>query len=117
VLPRRFLCSNAKRPAPFTQPASVADPQPGTRPAPELARHELVEAERDARPAPEPEKDHQEGMPPDPREPVAVLADILGRDATEFSALELQRRNLVNADHLAVLNVFQLPMAAVCQAG
>jgi AAA domain/TrwC relaxase len=88
----------------FTQPAQVADPQPGTRPASELARHELVEAERDARRAPDPEKGHPEGMPPDPREPAAVLADIIERDATEFSALELQRRNLINADHLAALN-------------
>ena len=40
---------------------------------------------------------------PDPREPIAVLADILDRDGTQLSATETRQRNLANADHLAVL--------------
>ena len=41
---------------------------------------------------------------PDPREPIAVLADVLERDGAELSATGIKRRNLANADHLAVLN-------------
>jgi hypothetical protein len=33
-----------------------------------------------------------------------VLADVLGRDGVELSASQTRRRNLANADHLAVLN-------------
>jgi hypothetical protein len=33
-----------------------------------------------------------------------VLADILSRDGAELSATEIRRRNLANADHLAVLH-------------
>jgi hypothetical protein len=83
-----------------TTPAKVADPAPGTRPAPELARHERNQRERDgylpARPPTSPDG-------PDPREPIAVLADILDRDGAQLSATETSARNLANADHLAVL--------------
>ncbi len=41
---------------------------------------------------------------PDPREPIAVLADILDRDGAELSATEIRQRNLANADHLAILD-------------
>src|SRR5262249_3374234 len=40
----------------------------------------------------------------DPREPLAVLADVLQRDGSELSASEIRRRNLSNADHLGILN-------------
>ena len=40
----------------------------------------------------------------DPREPIAVLADVLGRDGAELSASEIRQRNLANADHLAILH-------------
>jgi hypothetical protein len=33
-----------------------------------------------------------------------VLADVLSRDGAELSATETRRRNLANADHLAVLH-------------
>jgi hypothetical protein len=83
-----------------TTPARVADPAPGTRPAPELERHERNRQEREGylptqRPAP------PGGA--DPREPIAVLADILDRNGAELSATETRQRNLANADHLAVL--------------
>jgi hypothetical protein len=85
----------------FTTPPKVADPQPGTRPAPELDRYERRRREREgflpACRAPEPGS-------PDPREALAVLADVLGRDGAELSASETRRRNLANADHLGILN-------------
>jgi hypothetical protein len=33
-----------------------------------------------------------------------VLADVLSHEGAELSATETQRRNLANADHLAVLH-------------
>ena len=74
-----------------------ADPQPGTRPDPELQRAERVEAER-AGYAPEepPEVEHE-------RESVAVMADAMERDDSELSASQYQRRQLSNADHLGIL--------------
>jgi hypothetical protein len=86
----------------FTTPARPADPRPGTRPAPELDRYDRARRERAGyQPAPlfgaQPDR-------PDQREPVAVLADILSRDGAEQSATETRRRNLANADHLAVLH-------------
>ena len=38
------------------------------------------------------------------RDPAAVLADVLARDGADKSASEIQRQNLRNADHLALLN-------------
>jgi len=85
-----------------TTPAKVADPAPGTRPAPELERDKRTQHERAGyllthRPA-----TRAQGGP-DPREPIAVLADILDRDGTQLSATETRQRKLANADHLAVL--------------
>jgi hypothetical protein len=85
----------------FTIPGRADDPRPGTRAAPELGRYERIWHERQGFPA-------SERTPgpggPEPREPVAVLADVLSRDGAELSATETRRRNLVNADHLAVLH-------------
>jgi AAA domain/TrwC relaxase len=85
----------------FTTPAKPADPHPGTRPAPELARYDRTQRERHGHhPAPA-------GLSPaglDPREPIAVLADVLERDGSELSASEIRQRSLSNADHLAILN-------------
>jgi hypothetical protein len=84
-----------------TTPAKASDPSPGTRAAPELERYDRHRQERAGylpaqRPAPP--------GGPDPREPISVLADILGRDGTQLSATETRGRNLANADHLAILN-------------
>jgi len=91
----------------FTTPARHADPAPSTRPAPELDRYERIRRECQGLLLPWP----AESGPgtPDPREPIAVLADVLGRDGAELSATETRRRNLANADHLAILN-------AICAA-
>jgi hypothetical protein len=85
----------------FTRPAKTADAAPGTRPAPELERHHRIQLERQGLPA---DPARQPSTGPDPRDPVAVVADVLDRDGAEESALETQRRNLANTDHLAMLN-------------
>jgi conjugative relaxase-like TrwC/TraI family protein len=85
-----------------TTPTRVADPAPGTRPAPELDRYEQRRQERAGYLPAHPNHGERDG--PDPREPIAVLADILDRDGTELSATQTRQRNLANADHLATLN-------------
>ena len=86
----------------FTEPARPADPQAGTRPAPELERHARIQAERAALSAPP--APPGSSTQPDPREPVAVIADALDRDGSEASALHTWDRALADADHLAVLH-------------
>ena len=74
---------------------------PGIRPAPGLQRYERVRHERRGFPA----SPHTNGPGgPEPREPIAVLADVLSRDGAELSATQTRRRDLANADHLAVLH-------------
>ena len=86
----------------FTTPARPADPQPGTRPAPGLGRYDRLRRERAGH--------HPGQLRPgspggaDPRQPAAVLADILGRDGAGLSATAVWQRNLANADHLAALH-------------
>ena len=84
------------------QPAKVADATPGTRPAPELARHERIERERAGLP------EQARILTPQEKElardPKAVLAEVLERDGTEYSALETKQRNLADEDHLAKLH-------------
>jgi conjugative relaxase-like TrwC/TraI family protein len=82
----------------------VADPTTGTRTAPEIARHEHREAHRAGETGP-----HIPDLEPDAPEPPArtamsVLAGILQRDGTEEAALEAQRHELSNADHLGRLH-------------
>ena len=84
------------------QPAKVSDPAPGTRPAPELARHERIERERAGLPEQERKLTPQEKELA--RDPKAVLAEVLERDGTEYSATEIRQRNLADADHLAKLH-------------
>jgi hypothetical protein len=86
----------------FTTPARPADPQPGTRPAAELGRYDRTWHEYDG---------YSPGLPgaaepgdPGLREPLAVLADVLGRDGAELSATQTRQRNLANADHLGILH-------------
>ena len=86
-----------------TTPAKVADPAPGTRPAPALERDKHIQQER-AGHLPAPRAANGALGAPGPREPIAVLADILDRDGTQLSATETRQRNLAGADHLAVLN-------------
>jgi hypothetical protein len=84
----------------FTVSPKLADPAPGPRPAPELARHDRISAERAGQPA-RPAKPVKADRA---REALGVLADVLERDGQELSASETWQRNLSNADHLAILN-------------
>ena len=85
----------------FTTPARPADPRPGTQPARELNRYDRIRHERQGF------LSAQAGAPgrgrTDPREPIAVLADVLDRDGAALSASATRQRNLANADHLGIL--------------
>jgi hypothetical protein len=86
----------------FTTPARPADPRPGTRPAPELDRYDRLRREPAGYPPCLPST-----ATPGPlrlREPIAVLADVLGRDGAELSATQTRQHNLANADHLGILH-------------
>lgn len=68
--------------------------KPGEMPAPELARHERLEAERAG----------QEAKPArDEHDAVNLLANVLSNDGRELSATEYRDQALANADHLALL--------------
>ena len=97
----------------FTRSARIADAEAGTRPAPELDRHQRTERERDGQPAGPtgPSGD------PEPRDAIAVAADILEHDGSQESALETRSRALASADHLAVLNAMWQGETAGYQAG
>ena len=77
----------------FTASPKTADPAPGPRPAPELARY-----------------DRRATTPGDlatsaaPGEALAVLAGVLGRDGQQRSATQTRSQALADADHLAILH-------------
>ena len=81
----------------FTLSPKIADPAPGPRAAPEIARYDRLQALLAGQPP--------AGSPsgPDPAA-IGVLADVLARDGQELSATQILRRNLSNADHLAILH-------------
>jgi hypothetical protein len=81
----------------FTLPAKPADPAPGPRPAPELARYDnlITPPAADTEPAAEPA-----GTP----DALGVLADVLGRDGQQLSATQTWHQALADADHLALLH-------------
>jgi conjugative relaxase-like TrwC/TraI family protein len=82
----------------FTTPTKLADPAPGARPAPELARYDRLTAQGES-PAP---GDRDED--PEVTTAMNVLAQIIaGRDGAEQSASQAWRQALSDADHLAVL--------------
>jgi hypothetical protein len=81
----------------ITPSPKLADPLPLARPAPELARFRQVERERQGHQTPHSAHgDLDEGM--------AVLADVLARDATDLAATEYRARERSNADHLGLLH-------------
>jgi hypothetical protein len=81
----------------FTLPAKLADPAPGPRPAPELARYDKLTAAAAARPAPAAE-------PAGTRDALGVLSDVLDRDGQELSASQTCQQALADADHLGILH-------------
>ena len=76
----------------FTASPKTADPAPGPRPAPELARY-------DRRAAPV-----GPAAAATPADPVTVLAGVLDRDGQQHSATQTRSQALADADHLAILH-------------
>ena len=78
----------------FTVSPKRADPVPGPRPAPELARYDKIHAERSGLPAP--------ATPPAPAgTALGVLAAVLDHDGQQHSATQTRNQALADADHLA----------------
>ena len=85
----------------YAQPPRVADVSAGTQAAPELARRERLVLERaglSGAPA-------QPADNPGPRDARSVVADVLERNDSQESALEVRDTELADADHLGRLDV------------
>jgi hypothetical protein len=82
----------------FTRSPERADPVPGRRPAPELARYDNNRAERPWRPRPRP------SHPPRRARRWPCRAAVLDRDGQLLSATQDRHRALAGADHLAILH-------------
>jgi len=80
----------------FTISPKRADPVAGPRPAPELARYDLITAQRPGEPA--------WTAAAGTRDALAVLAGVLTRDGQQLSASQIRRQALADADHLAILH-------------
>ena len=81
----------------FTASPKRADPVPGPRPAPELARYDKIHAERVGVSAPA-------TASAEPGTALSVLAAILDRDGQQHSASQTRSQALADADHLALLH-------------
>jgi hypothetical protein len=79
----------------FTASPKTADPVPGPRPAPELARYDR-RAIAPGGPAAPAASTSGEAM--------AVLAGVLGRDSQQHAATQVRDQALADADHLALLH-------------
>jgi len=81
----------------FTVSPKRADPVPGPRPAPELARYDKIDAERAGQSVPV-------TQPALPGTALGVLSAVLENDALQISATQTWNQALADADHLAVLH-------------
>jgi hypothetical protein len=72
----------------------LADPAPGPRPAPELARYDRIAAQHAA----------QQAAGTETKDALAVLAGVLDRDGQQPSASGTRQQARANADHLAILH-------------
>lgn len=81
----------------FTTTPKQADPAPGPRPAPELARYNQIYPERTGVRAPV-------APPAPPGTALAVLVGVLDRDGRQRSATQARNQALADADHLAILH-------------
>jgi hypothetical protein len=81
----------------FTVSPKLADPAPGPRPAPELARYDRITAQPATRPV-------SSGVAGQTKDALVVLAGVLERDGQQCSASQTRQRALADADHLAVLH-------------
>jgi conjugative relaxase-like TrwC/TraI family protein len=81
----------------FTVSPKLADPAPGPRPAPELARYDRVTTIRSGQlGASAGDGAHADAL--------GVLTGVLERDGQQLAASQIQRQALADADHLAILN-------------
>ena len=78
----------------FTLSPKLANPVPGPRPAPELARHDRLTAGPGDQPTPAAAT----------AEALTVLAAVLERDGQQLSATQTRNQALSDADHLALLH-------------
>jgi hypothetical protein len=81
----------------FTLSPKLADPAPGPRPAPELARYDKHATGQPAGP-------DLANEPAGTRDALGVLADVLDRDGQQPSATQTWQQALADADHLAILH-------------
>ena len=81
----------------FTASPKTADPAPGPRSAPELARYDRIHAKRADLPAPA-----NASAAPDTA--LGVLAAVLNHDGQQQSATQTRHQALADADHLAILH-------------
>ena len=79
----------------FTLSPKLADPAPGSRPAPELARYDRITADREGEPV---------IAAAETGDALRVLSGVLERDGQQSSASQTWHHALANADHLAILN-------------
>jgi len=79
----------------FTLSPRRADPAPGPRPAPELARYDRLTTRHDSAPA---------TAAAQTSDALTVLASVLDRDGQQSSASQTWQHALTDADHLAILN-------------
>jgi hypothetical protein len=87
-----------------TPDPKAADPRPGSRPAPEIERARKLESEYSGRTAlPGDSRLSQRKDAEQLESAQAVLADTFERDGAELSAIEYQRQQMSNADHLGIL--------------
>jgi conjugative relaxase-like TrwC/TraI family protein len=87
----------------ITPNPKLAEPLPLSRPAPELARFCELQQQRQGQAAQRPPQgDLDEGM--------AVLADVLARDATDLAATEYRQRQRSNADHLGLMHAIWMDL-------
>jgi hypothetical protein len=82
----------------FTASPKRADPVPGPRPAPELARYDRRVTGSGGPAAPAPADTTVQGQA------LAVLAGVLDRDGQQQSATQARSQALADADHLAILH-------------
>ena len=81
----------------FTVSPKQADPAPGPRSAPELARYDQIHTERAGDPAPL-------AQPVPAGTALGVLSAVLDHDGQQLSATQTRQQALADADHLAVLH-------------
>ena len=87
----------------FTTPPRPADPQPGTRSAPELDRYDRTPA-RVRRTSPGPDRSRQRRRPGPARADRRASPTSWAATAPSCPPSQIRQQNLANADHLGILH-------------